>query len=328
MSIYTIFGLTACGSEEKESSEVSTSSEESSIFDDNSIVMYIDGEKIRYNDISAYTYFLVNHYKSFGDDLWNYSLEDGETIGDKAKDDLINIIAELKIINNEANKQGIVLTDDESNEVIVMSEEVLANTSSEDKNAYSLGAQKLEKIFQENMIARKMYFNVVKDVESDISDDEVRQASIEYIKFIKNGKDKDGNQVSLTEDQIEVKRNEAQKLLNQVKKGQSFISFAKNNSESSDFKGYIGNYSSGFGEDVIKEAMSLKPGEISDVCEDDNAIYILYCIKSNDKKATQAEKERVLDLKKNEIFSQKYEEWIENAEIMLNDDFWNDFKVS
>lgn len=49
-------GLCACSN--KESSSERDEKKESVVFDDSSVVMYVDDDKIRYSDIAFYEYYL------------------------------------------------------------------------------------------------------------------------------------------------------------------------------------------------------------------------------------------------------------------------------
>ena len=85
----------------------------------NSVVMKIGNTGVKYEEVLNYAYLLKNQYEgSFGKALWSYKIDDDTNIGDKAKKEIVSMITQLKIIGENAAKQGITLDGDEKDQAL------------------------------------------------------------------------------------------------------------------------------------------------------------------------------------------------------------------
>lgn len=144
------------------------------------VVMMVGDDQVRYSEVMAYCYFLKCQYEeSFGKELWSYKLDDNETIGDQAKQEIVNMITQLKIISGVAQEQNVNLSADEQDEALRQAESLVQNATAADKKTYSLSVQKLSEIYQENLLAEKMFYVATDDADTNVSDEEARQAILE-----------------------------------------------------------------------------------------------------------------------------------------------------
>jgi hypothetical protein len=142
----------------------------------NSVVMMVGDRQVRYSEVLAYCYFLKCQYEeSFGKELWSYEIGDNETIGDQAKQEIVNMITQLKIISSVAEEQEISLTAEEQDEALQQAQTLLRNASEEDKEEYALSVQEISSIYQENSLAEKMFYVATDDADSYVSDEEAEE---------------------------------------------------------------------------------------------------------------------------------------------------------
>ena len=144
------------------------------------VVMMVGDDQVRYSEVMAYCYFLKCQYEeSFGKELWSYKLDDNETIGDQAKQEIVNMITQLKIISGVAQEQNVSLSADEQDEALRQAESLVQNAAAADKKTYFLSVQKISRIYQENLLAEKMFYVATDDADTNVSDDEARQAILD-----------------------------------------------------------------------------------------------------------------------------------------------------
>ena len=133
--------------------------------------------------VGNYRYLLQRQYQgSFSEELWNYELEEGKTIGDEAKQEIVGMITQLKVIKTEAKAEKVRLSNDEVDEALQQAETVMSSVSEEDKKAYSLTVQGFSEIYQENILANKMFYIATDAVNTAVSEDltaEEKEAEIE-----------------------------------------------------------------------------------------------------------------------------------------------------
>ena len=108
MAVMVLF--TGCGKKK-------TSKLEKGDISSGTVVMMVGDYQVRYSEVMAYCYFLKCQYEdSFGKELWNYKLSENETIGDQAKQEIVNMITQLKVISGVAQEQEVSLSADEQDE--------------------------------------------------------------------------------------------------------------------------------------------------------------------------------------------------------------------
>ena len=172
-----------CASNDKGTKKRSNVKLETGEIAEDSIVMAVGNEGVRYSEMLHYRYLLQRQYKgSFSEELWNYELEEGKTIGDEAKQEIVGMITQLKVIKTEAKAEKVRLSNDEVDEALQQAEAVMASVSEEDKKAYSLTVQGFSEIYQENILANKMFYIATDAVNTAVSEGltaEEKEAEIE-----------------------------------------------------------------------------------------------------------------------------------------------------
>lgn len=169
IAMAVVLTFTGCGGKKK-------SKEEKATVSSGTVVMMVGDDQVRYSEVMAYCYFLKCQYEeSFGKELWSYKLDDNETIGDQAKQEIVNMITQLKVISGVAQQQDISLSADEQDEALRQAESLVQNAKAADKKEYSLSVQKISEIYQENLLAEKMFYVATDDADTNVTDDEARQ---------------------------------------------------------------------------------------------------------------------------------------------------------
>ena len=141
------------------------------------VVMMVGDDQVRYSEVMAYCYFLKCQYEdSFGKELWQYKLDDNETIGDQAKQEIVNMITQLKVISDVAQQQEVSLSADEQDEALRQAESLVQNAKAADKKEYGLSVQKISEIYQENLLAEKMFYVATDEADTNVTDEEASEA--------------------------------------------------------------------------------------------------------------------------------------------------------
>jgi foldase protein PrsA len=206
-------------------------------------------------------------------------------------------------------------------------DELNASISTEDKEKYSIGVQKIQEIMEENLLAQKLYLSVTDGVGEDISEDDVRVANIEYIKVMTHDTDKNGTAIDLSDADEDAAYKKMQGYKKKIDKGFDFLQLARMSSDSADVKASIYKGYSGLSEGVVNAAMDLKKGEISQIIEDDTGFYLIRCSNNYDEDLSAERKNQMAEELKEESFKKAYGEWSKDVEVMLNDEFWSDFNI-
>lgn len=150
---------------------------------EDSLVIAVGNEGVRYSEVLNYCYLLKRQYEgNFTAQLWSYPLTADQTIGEEAKQEIVNMITQLKVIKAEAKTEEVVLSNDEIDEALQKAESLMETVTEEDKTTYALSVQGLSDIYQDNILANKMFYIATDDVETAVSDelsDEEKEAEIQ-----------------------------------------------------------------------------------------------------------------------------------------------------
>lgn len=307
--------LTGCGGSGGITSAVKLETGE---IKDTSIVLKVGDVGVKYSEVRNYCYMLKEQYEgNFGSGLWEYPTGKETTIADEAKEEIINMITQLKVIGATAASQKVTLTNDEKDEAIRRAEELLQNAGEADRKKYSLSLSGLQKIYEENALANKMFYIATDAADTEVTDAEARQIRIAYI-FIRNPKNAGA---------AEEADKKGQELLEEARKTDEFVEFAKENTEADAVELTIGRDSTELDQEAVQAAFALEKGAVSSVVRGESGCYIMYCISDNDEDATYARREEIIAERQTGMFKQKYAKWLKNYSVNISKSFWKVFEI-
>lgn len=295
---------------------------------ENSVVMKIGSTGVRYSEVRNYCYLLKSQYEGkFGDKLWDYKLGGKTTVGDEAKQEIVNMITQLKVIKETAEDEGVSLTNEEKDQAVQEAEELMESASEEDRKEYFLSVQALAGLYEDNILANKMFYVATDEADTDISDDEAKQISIQYIEIITNGTDQNGTVINMDSATKAKALQRAKNIRKEALKAEDFQVFAEDNSDCAETQLICGRDTDKLDKNVADAAFNLKKGEISDVIEGDSGYYIVYCVNDYDEDSTYARKEEIIEERQTNMSKKKYAEWIGNDKVSISSKFWNEFEI-
>lgn len=322
---FMLSALTGCSSEKNIAGGVKLENGE---IQENSVVIAVGNIGVKYNEVLGYCYLLKEQYEdSFGSEIWEYKLGEETTISDEAKEEIINMITQLKIIGATAKEEEVSLTNDEKDEALRKAEEVISNATDEDKQKYYLSVQGLSEIYEENALANKMFYIATDDADTEVSDVEARQVTIEFFQIVTKGMTKNGTQVELDAEEKSAARERANDLRKQAAKSEDFLSFAKENTEGEVVSMTIGQDNTELDRSVITTAFSMEKGDVSPVIGTDSGYYVLHCADDNDEDATYARREEIIEERQTEMFKEKYKQWLGEWDVNISRSFWKIFEI-
>ena len=286
------------------------------------IIIRVGNVDVSYSEAMVYLKSIQTIYENeFGYDIWAYSLTgDGTTLGDMLKNEVLSQITQLKIICSEANKEGIVLSEDEMSEVRQSAANYIAGLSASDRTQYGITEELAVQVFADNALAKKVYETVTIDVDTEVEDEEAKKIKI-YMLLLKNyGTDSKGNRTPLTSEDQEAVLQKMKELRVQGSEAEDFYSFAERNTEADTIEFVVGKTE--LEEPLDTVAFSLKTGELSKILETEDGYVILYCADDFDEDATLHKKEEIIEERRSKLFSDLYTEWSADYEIKVNVDEW------
>ena len=183
------------------------------------------------------------------------------------------------------------------------------------------------KIYEENALANKMFYIATDDADTEVTEEEARQVKIEFFQIMTKGTTKSGVVVSLDEKEKRAARERANELRSAAAKAESFLDFAKANTEASKVEMTIGQDNTELDRSIVTTAFSMKKGAISPVIGTADGYYVLHCVDDNDEDATYARREAIIEERQTKMFKEKYKKWLGEYEVSISKSFWKIFHI-
>lgn len=268
-----------------------------------------------------------NRYESvYGREIWNVSL-DGVTLEENIKETVLAQLAQQKTMNLLARQNGVTLSEEEEARVMQAAENYFQSLSEEEKSALQITVKDVEELYREYALARKVYQYIIKDINPEISDDEARTITVQYIYFRTCILDGTGKKIEYSEEEKQEILRKAEEVRFQLK------------NEEADFEELILKYSDSeegtcsFGKGEKDQAFedaafNLETDEISDIVETPDGYYLIKCISTFNRTETDANKVKIVEKRREEVFGQEYEDFVAALTRNLNEDLWQSVSLA
>ena len=272
-------------------------------------------------EIMIYLTTTQNQYEDvFGKEIWETEIE-GVSLEANIKETVLARIAQIKTMNLLAQKKEVELTKEENENVIQAAEEFYATLNQTEISQLDIDIECIKSMYSEYAIANKVYYDIIKDINPEISDDEARTITVQYIYQKTYSLNAQGERVSYSESNKLSTLQQMQNVLRRAQEGEDFESLMVEHSEDT-----VMLYSFGKGETELpfeEEAFSLANGEISDIIETSTGYYIIKCINTFNKAETDQNKIEIVEERKNEVFNEEYNLFVSKLSKLMNHNLWN-----
>jgi len=314
--------LTACGSDPEEPVETKQENEEpedhektvpveNSSMKSDSTVIAVGQTPVSYSEYKSYYYFMKSQYTSLlGDQVWKQSAGASKTIGQRAIEDVLRMIIQVKVIVKQAAKQGIVLEADEKEDADYNAQKLYDSLGEDVTKDAMMSAPLMMQIFEENKLAEKVYHVITGQAETGVSGSGL---SAYRVLLIYKAAGDDREKVKAATEKLQKKIAGSDK---------SFYTFAKKETELDEVEQVIGSMDER--KNLWMSVTSLRNQTISPVIEESDGFYIAMVLqKPNDTLNTDYQNKIVSD-KQIEAFQKSYEEWSKNYDVEVSDALLSD----
>ena len=199
-------------------------------------------------------------------------------------------------------KENNVTLDDTEKQKISQAADEYYSALTDDQKAY-MGVEKddVEELCTAHVLSEKVYAEITKDVNTEVSDDEARIITIQQIRL----------------DSLD----NAEIVKARLDEGKDFGTVAAAYNKDTQTTITLGR---GEKEAAYEEAaFSLENDEISDIIETSDGYYILKCVNNFDRDATEANKDTLIKKRRDETFNAAYEAMMADTPSEFNRHKWN-----
>lgn len=283
-------------------------------------VFHIDKISCRLPEMMVYLTNIQNKYeKVYGSQIWEQDL--GETsIGERLKETMIARAAQIKVMVLLAREKELVL--DEEEEALAAKAGELYYASLNEAEIEKMGVNKgiLIQMYKEYALANKVYKELTKEINPEISDDEARTISVKHILIKTYTLDEKGDKVEYSEEQKELAYEKIKEVKQKADSGTEFQELIEEYNEDK-------NSSYAFGKGTMdptfeEAAFNLDTGEISEIVTTPYGYHLIQCTSTFDRNETDANKVKIVEERRKEAFSEEYDAFASELATKLNEKLW------
>lgn len=246
-----------------------------------------------------------NRYEQiYTSQIWDIAVvEDGTTFQEYLLEQIKQFMVDLKRIGTMAQEYGITLDNGEMEQLRRLAQDYYSQLTEADKAYTGAGSDDVLNLYQEYYLACKTVDVLTKNADLEISDNEAKVVEVSQIVL-----DNEFN---------------AREVWQAVRsEGADFDAIARANSTEEQIRREIvrGELSAGMEEAVF----AMNQGEISEIMEDNGRFYLFYCQNPYDQEATLARKEEMMLLRKDSVFHEYYDAFLEDNLVTVSGRVWQD----
>lgn len=271
--------------------------------------------------------------------IWDSEAEEGKTYGEQAIEESLEQVELMYILKEKAPDYDVTVTEDDEKAIAEAAASFIEANSEETLEDLAVTEDQVKTYLELQTYQERMQAPVVADVDTNISDEEAQQSSFTYVSL---------STADLSDDEIKAKKEDAQKILDAMKEDPEadFDETAKKVNE--DYYALDGTFdtnpaetdeeesdgdetvsSSTYPDEVLDVLRTLDDGELGpDVIETDTAYYVVRLNKKNDEDATADKKDSILEERKNDLYTDTTQQWLDEADISVDEDVLKTLKLT
>ena len=257
--------------------------------------------------------------KVYGERIWDTKLE-GITLEENMKDMVLAQLSQIKAMNLLAVQEQVELSTEEKEIVEEAAETFYGTLTKEERKVLNVDKELIKHLYQEYALANKVYYHIIKDVNPEVSDDEARTITVDHILIKTYSLDENSQKVEFNDEQKKEAFARAQEVLKKAKEGIGFDSLIATYNEDSQSQYSFGKGEMNLGFETT--AFNLGKGEVSEIVETEYGYHIIKCISTFNQEQTDANKIKIVEKRREEVFGQRYSEFVAQLTKAVNEKLW------
>lgn len=273
---------------------------------------------------AMYASFMGGSTGSFS--IWEQDAEKGKTYGEQAVEQTLKDLELMYIMKEKAADYNVEVTEDDQTAIAEAASQFMSANTEDTLKDLAVTEDQVKTYLELETYKQRIHDPLVADVDTNVSDEEAQQSSFTYVSI---------STADLSDDEIKTKKEDAQKILDamtkdptadmsetaqSVDKSYSALtgSFDANVQDSDDKEDEDASASS-YPDEVLDVLRTLNDGEVGpDVIETDSAYYVVRLDKKNDETATKNKKESIINTRKDNLYTETTDKWLEDADVTVD----------
>lgn len=274
-----------------------------------------------------------NRYEaSYGLNIWAVPVGDGE-FADYMKTELQDFLIRLKTMALMAEKQGIVLSEEDESRAVAAAAEYMDGLNTEAAAYTQITQEQTENLYREYRLAELLVSQLTEGINEEISDDAARVIEVQQVvlqKVVQQTEETESTQAggqsaaetkaAAQERDQKALREQAEEIARLAAQGEVFVNLQEVYSDEPTGNIRVSRYDV---EPEWEEAVfSLAPGEVSGVIETSEAFYVVRCVNNMLVSETQANKEVIRERQRASVFFEAYRDFSAGLQSMWDEESW------
>lgn len=295
-----------------------------SSLDENAVVVTVGDQEITADVANFYARYVQAQYETYyagylGEDMWNSEAEEGVSYEESVKDDVLKQLETMVVLEDHMDDYEVVLSDAEKEVIKEQAQKFDEDNALENKEKVSGSMETVERVLTLMTIQEKMMTAIQAGVDTEVSDEEAAQKSMQYVLFsYTSDTEEDGEEESADKDSVKA---QAEAFAEGAKSAEDFAAYATENGMEATTATFDAESVSPSAE-VVEAADKLGEGEVSGVIETDAGCYVLKVTSLLDREATDSKKQTIIEQRKSDLYTETCEGWMEDLDIDVNESEW------
>ena len=279
------------------------------------------------NFFARYTQATYETYYSayMGEDMWNSDASDGETYEESVKSSVLKSLEDMILLEKHMEDYDVSITDEDKAMIKETTQQFLNDNSLDDKNLVSGNEKTVNRALTLMAVQQKMRTAIQAGTDTEVSDEEAAQKSMDYVFISYQTKDDSGNSKDVSDDEKAQLKSQAEAIASGLKEGGDLNTLAEEQGATVQTLTFDKDTTSPDG-DLIKAADALGEGESTDVIETEKGCYVAKVTSLLDRTATDSKKSQIVQERQTKLYDDTVKKWRKKADIKVHKDVWK--KVS
>lgn len=258
-----------------------------------------------------------------GDAMWTQEAGEDQTYEESVKDGLLENLENMYLISQHAADYEVSLTEEEEDAIAEAAAQFDEDNTDEAKETVSGYRKDIEEFLRLATIQTKMDSKMREGVDEEVSDEEAAQKAMQYVFFSYTTTDDSGNTTELTDEEKESLKTDAQSLVDRVNAGEDISTVAEELGQTA-YDLTFDSESTSPNEDLIAAVDAFETeGQVTDVIEADDGLYVGRLTSLLDRDATDQKKETIIEERRQEQYDSLLEEWRNDTDIQVDEKVWD-----
>ena len=258
-----------------------------------------------------------------GDAMWTQEAGEDQTYEESVKDGLLENLENMYLISQHAADYEVSLTEEEEDAIAEAAAQFDEDNTDEAKETVSGYRKDIEEFLRLATIQTKMDSKMREGVDEEVSDEEAAQKAMQYVFFSYTTTDDSGNTTELTDEEKESLKTDAQSLVDRVNAGEDISTVAEELGQTA-YDLTFDSESTSPNEDLIAAVDAFDTeGQVTDIIEADDGLYVGRLTSLLDRDATDQKKETIIEERRQEQYDSLLEEWRNDTDIQVDEKVWD-----